>query len=146
MPSSPNPLLNATLAQAATGDPAALQTVFPQVYATLRDIAAAYMRHERVNHTLQATALVGEAYLRLAGDSGLRFSDSGHLVGIAARAMRQVLVDHARGRAADKRGGGFPALTLSAADGEADDRGEEVSILALDAALTELESHDLRQA
>lgn len=146
MPSSPILPLQATLAQAADGDPAALQAVFPQVYATLRDIAAAYMRHERANHTLQATALVGEAYLRLAGDGGLRFNDNGHLVGLAARAMRQVLVDHARGRSADKRGAGVPALTLSAADDVPDDRGEDVSILALDAALSELEAHEQRQA
>jgi RNA polymerase sigma-70 factor (ECF subfamily) len=88
------------------GDRAALEQLMPIVYAELRRIAGAFMRRQPPGHTLQPTALVNEAYLKLFHDAEPQVADRGHLVGLMARAMRQVLVDHARASAAAKRGGG----------------------------------------
>ena len=87
------------------GDTQALDRLAPLVYQELRRIARGYMAHERPGHTLQATALVNEAYLRLIDVQGVRWQDRAHFLGICARAMRQILVDHARSRASQKHGG-----------------------------------------
>lgn len=115
----------------------------PQVYDELRRIAAAYMRRERPGQTLQATALVHEAYLRLAG-AGTPWHDKRHFVGIAARSMRQILVERARARGAQKRWAGLNRVTLS--DSLAIAGAQEMLLPALDEALERLEKLDAEQA
>lgn len=116
-----------------------------EVYAELRRLAELWMRDEKAGHTLQPTALVSEAWLRLVGhDAAVGWEGRSHFVAVAARTMRRLLVDHARKKAADKRGGGWARLTLSAADGENVDRPEQFE--ALDEALTELAELDPRAA
>lgn len=113
------------------------------VYNELRRIAAAYMRRERQGFTLQATALVHEAYLRLAGTSP-EFTDRQHFIGIAARSMRQILVDRARARGAQKRWAGLDRVSLSESLIRA--QGEDDMLPALDEALNRLEQIDPEQA
>jgi len=115
----------------------------PLVYDELRRIAAAYMRRERPGQTLQATALVHEAYLRLAG-AGTPWHDKRHFVGIAARSMRQILVERARARGAQKRWGGLNRVSLTDSVAMAADQGGLLP--ALDDALTRLEQIDPEQA
>ena len=125
------------LAAHRAGDREALDRLVPLVYDELRRIAASYLSHERAGHTLQPTALVNEAYIRLVQSESLELKDRAHLLGIAARLMRQVLVDHARRRDAHKRGGHQARVTLTG--GVALGAGQrEVDLLALDAALEEL--------
>jgi RNA polymerase sigma-70 factor, ECF subfamily len=127
------------------GAPDAESRLVGAVYSQLRRIAGSYLRRERPGHTLQATALVNEAYLRLVGQRDLAWQDRGHLFAIASREMRRILVDHARKRRAAKREGfGGERVTLAeAADLAAN---ENVDILSLHEALTELASLDPRQA
>lgn len=129
------------LQQARQGDLTAYDQVLPLVYAELRDIAARHMRHERESHTLQPTALVHEALLRIVG-ADAQFDDRVHFLRTASRAMRHILVDYARARSAAKRGGVLlvtfdEALAAPIGDGtDAQDRA--LDMLALDAALEEL--------
>ena len=115
----------------------------PIVHRELRRLAAGYMRRERAGHTLQPTALVAEAYLRLVGEDHPEWSDRVHFFAVAARHMRQILVDHARRRSARKRGGGKPGVTLDQdllpAQGSDD-------LVALDDALEDLARLDERKA
>src|SRR5438093_10435594 len=120
-----------------------LDALAPQVYDELRRLAAAYMRRERPGQTLQATALVHEAYLRLAG-AGSPWHDKRHFVGIAARSMRQILVERARARGAQKRWAGLNRVSLS--DSLAIAADEETMLPALDEALERLEQVDAEQA
>ncbi len=124
------------------GDREALERLMPVVYAELRRLAAAHLRSERPDHTLQPTALVHEAYLRLQGQRSVEWANRGHFFGIAARIMRRILVDHARRRRALKRDAA--ALHLAAAEPEAPDQAPE--LIALDTALTSLEKLDPQQA
>lgn len=138
----PQPILPAEvtglLRAAGDGDREAFDRLFPLVYAELRAMADRQLRGEAVGHTLQATALVHEAYLKLAApDGAAAWSDRAHFFGIASRAMRQVLVDHARRRRAGKRGGAWSRTTLSGKPLALDTDPEE--LLALDAALEGLE-------
>lgn len=94
------------LAQWRGGDPRALAALIPLVYDELHRLAAHYLRGERCGHTLQSTALINEAYLRLVGHAPGAIANRAHFVGVAAHVMREVLVDHARARRAAKRGGG----------------------------------------
>jgi RNA polymerase sigma-70 factor (ECF subfamily) len=96
----------------ANGDASALDRVMPLLYNELRRVAGSYLRHERDGHTLQPTALVHEAYFRLIGDHQPEFQNRAHFLGVAAQAMRQILVDHARTRNAGKRGGGQATFSL----------------------------------
>jgi len=123
--------------------PPPAQELAPQVYDELRRLAAAYMRRERPGQTLQATALVHEVYLRLAG-AGTPWTDKRHFVGIAARSMRQILVERARARGAQKRWGGLNRVTMTDALAVAADA--EGMLPALDEALTRLEQVDAEQA
>lgn len=119
--------------------------LFTAVHGELRRIAAAYMRRERSDHTLQPSALVNEAFLRLAGDRTVAWEDRAHFYGIAARVMRQVLVDHARKHVAGKRGAGARTQrTLSRI--AAPTSGPDIDVIALHDALTELAALDPRQA
>jgi RNA polymerase sigma factor (TIGR02999 family) len=127
------------------GDHEALERLVPLVYDELRRIAARQLRREREGHTLQPTALVNEAYLRLVQYEDLEYKDRAHFVGIAARLMRQVLVDHARTRAADKRGGHRERVTLDEAVALQPGHGD-VDLLALDDALRQLSERDDRLA
>lgn len=113
------------------------------VYQELRRLAASYMRRERPGQTLQATALVNEAYLRLA-DAGIAWKDRNHFMGIAARSMKQILVDRARARGAQKRWGGMDRVSLTDALVKASD--EDAMLPALDEALSRLEQIDPEQS
>jgi RNA polymerase sigma factor (TIGR02999 family) len=115
----------------------------PLVYDELRRVAAAYMRRERPGQTLQATALVHEAYLRLA-QAGTPWNDRRHFVGIAARSMRQILVERARARGAHKRWGGMNRVSMTDSLALASD--PEVMLPALDEAINKLEQIDPEQA
>lgn len=115
----------------------------PAVYAELRRVAAAYVRREPAGQTLQATALVHEAYLRLAG-AGPQWNDSQHFVRLAARVMRQILVDRARARGAEKRWGQMDRVSLT--DALASPKQEDTMLPALDEALERLEALDPEQA
>lgn len=132
------------LADWNAGDADALERLAPLVYAELRRIARRQMGGEREGHTLQATALVNEAYLRLAGGGGLALQDRAHFYAVCAQVMRHVLVDHARAHARGKRGGGAPHVPLDeAANAAAAGSGE---VLALDEALRELDEIDPQKA
>lgn len=126
----------------AGGDLQARDALVPLVYHELRNRAAGYLRHERADHTLQATALVHEAFLRLAGQDRVAWQNRGHFYGVAAQMMRRILVDHARERRAAKR----PNASLRT---DLDDRIPAVDqpehVLALDEALNELSTLDPRQ-
>lgn len=125
------------------GDRAALDKLVPLVYANLRRLAASYLRREPGGQTLQPTALVHEAYLRLIGDRDPDFHNRAHFLGVAARVMRQVLVDRARARNADKRGGGA-RVPLDDDAGFSGERGP--LIVSLDDALLDLERQDPEKA
>ena len=115
------------------GDPAAPEKLMPLVYEELRRLARSYLARERGDHTLQATALVHEAYLRLADERRLTWKDRAHFYGIAARLMRRILVDHARAHNAAKRGGLEQKLTLEEA--RELPTNNAVELVALDGAL-----------
>jgi RNA polymerase sigma factor (TIGR02999 family) len=114
------------------------------IYDELRRTAQGLMRRERIEHTLQPTALVHEAWIRLVGQENIEWSDRAHFLGIAARCMRQVLVDHARAHRAEKRGGDRQQVTLDEGMLAAEDRNLE--LLSLDEALDRLASLDARAA
>jgi RNA polymerase sigma factor (TIGR02999 family) len=128
------------LAAVGAGDRAAIDRLFEVVYAELRRIAQRQLRGAVREETLSTTALVHEAYLKLSRDAGWSVRDRGHFFALAARAMRHVLVDHARHRGRAKRGGGAVPLSLDDALVPAPERAEE--LLALDGALDRLESAD----
>jgi RNA polymerase sigma factor (TIGR02999 family) len=114
--------------------------LLPLVYAELRRLAASYLRRERPDHTLQPTALVHEAYLRLVDQTQARWQNRAHFLGVAAQMMRRILVDHARGHRAEKRGGDFQILSL---DENIDVSGERAAdLVALDEALKRLAELD----
>lgn len=125
------------------GDEAARDRLVPLVYGQLHRLARAQLRRERSGHTLQPTALVHEAYLRLKDHRALQWQSRTHFFAIAATTMRRILVSHARKRRAAKRGDGGTAITLCEEHAAAEAR--SVDLLALDAALTALEKIDPRQ-
>jgi RNA polymerase sigma-70 factor (ECF subfamily) len=127
------------------GDRDALDRLLPVVFDELRRLAHSYLRRERADHTLQPTALVNEAYLRLVDQRGFTWQNRAQFFGIAANLMRQILVDHARKRAAEKRGGSDKRrLSLTQAGLVAHE--PEVDVLALDEALGRLNEFDPQQA
>jgi RNA polymerase sigma factor, TIGR02999 family len=130
----------------SNGDASAAERLLPAIYDDLHRQAARAMRREGDDHTLQATALVHEAYLRLVDQRRVQWRNRSHFFGIAAQAMRRVLVDHARGRLAAKRGGGMKQLTLSGADEAAANADEGIEVLALHEALERLAQLDPDQA
>jgi RNA polymerase sigma factor (TIGR02999 family) len=140
VPSSPTHEVTQLLVAWSNGDKAALDRLMPLVHTELRRLARHYMSRERPGHTLQTSALVNEAYLRLVDQEEMRWENRAHFFGIAARLMRQVLVEHARGRRAAKRGGGQYRLSLSKVDRVASR--PDVNLLALDEALGRLEALD----
>jgi RNA polymerase sigma factor (TIGR02999 family) len=126
------------------GDQAATEELLPLVYGELRRIARRHLRGERHGHTLEATALVHEVYLRLSGGDELHWNDRVHFYAVAAQMMRRVLVDHARGRGAAKRGGSVVKVSLDEARDPAVESGADV--VALDDALASLEALDPRKS
>jgi RNA polymerase sigma factor (TIGR02999 family) len=139
MPPSPEDV-TALLAKYRDGDGDALNELLPIIYDELRKIARRRLRRERQEHTLQATALVHEAYLRLADQKDAQWQSRAHFIACAARIMRNILVDNARSHGAEKRGGGMRPVTLEAASlGPA---AGDPDVLALDDALRELEATD----
>ncbi len=122
----------------------AADDLLPLVYDQLRAIATRRMAGERAAHTLQATALVHEAYVKLIGDQDISWENRAHFFGAAAEAMRRILIDHARKRSSQKRGGGRSAVPMSVVDLAEDC--DPSQVLALDEALTNLEASDPRAA
>jgi len=126
------------------GDAAALNKLVPLIYDELRRLAGHYLRRERPDHTLQPTALVHEAYLRLIDTNNMRWQNRAHFFGAAAQAMRRILVDHARQHAAAKRGGDGQRVTLDESVTLAEQR--DVNLLLLDDALNRLEEMDAQKS
>ena len=126
------------------GDQAALEGLLPLVERELHRLARRYMRRENPGHTLQTTALVNEAYLKLCDQTRVRWQNRAHFFAIAAQTMRRILIDHARARRYEKRGGGARALPLDEAVMLSDERADE--LVALDDALAALEKLDPRKA
>src|SRR5690349_13983842 len=124
------------------GDKNALEKLLPLVYDELRKQARRYLGGERPGHTLQPTALVHEAYVRLIGQRDVKWQNRAQFFGVAAQLMRRILVDHARARAAAKRGGGAAAVTLSALESVSQ---PDVEVTALDDLLTKLAAIDPTQ-
>jgi RNA polymerase sigma-70 factor (ECF subfamily) len=127
------------------GDQTALDQLMPLVYAELHRLAASYLSRERSDHTLQPTALVNEAYLRLIDQNSLAWENRAQFFGIAAQMMRRILVNHARDRHADKRGGP-DILRVSLDDAISFFEERDVNLVALDEALTRLAEMDQRQS
>jgi RNA polymerase sigma factor (TIGR02999 family) len=131
------------LTRAGKGDPLASAELLPLVYDELRKLASTYLVGERSSHTLQATALVHEAYVRLVG-ADVQWTGRSHFMAVAAVAMRRVLVDHARRRSADKRGGGATRVELR--DEDAAQTRRDMQVLELDDLLKKLAALDPRRA
>lgn len=132
------------LADWSNGDRQALEKLTPLVYDELRRLAGRYLRQERSGHTLQSTALVHEAYMKLVGQNNVRWQNRAHFFGIAAQMIRRILVDYARARRAEKRGSGAAALSLDEAI--ALPGGKDLDLVALDDALEGLAKIDDRQS
>jgi len=133
------------IAEITAGDRAAAQRLLPLVYEELRALAGSYFRHQKPDHTLQPTALVHEAFIKLLGAADQGWTSRKHFYDVAAMAMRQLLTDHARQAASQKRGGGACRVTLSEAATPLDNA-PEVDLVALDDALAKLNALDSRQA
>lgn len=138
------PSVTELLARWRAGDERALETLVPIVYTELRSLAHHYLRQEQPGHTLQSTALVHEAYVRLAGHEPPDLHSRSHFFGVAARLMREILVDYARGQRAAKRGGGTPPIAIEELENVA--QRQDVDLLRLDEALRELAGIDARQS
>jgi RNA polymerase sigma factor (TIGR02999 family) len=128
----------------SNGDRAALDKLVPLVYDELRRLAGHFMRREREGHTLQTTALVNEAYLRLIDQRSVRWQNRAHFFAIAAQLMRRILVDHARSRRYAKRGGEARQVSFDEAAIVSRERGAE--LVAVDDALTDLAARDARKS
>lgn len=147
MSEAPSSQVSQLLLLWGNGDRKAFETALPLVYDELRRLAHHYLQRQRLNHTLQTTALVHEAYLRLAEKKSLAASSRTHFFGIAAQLMRWILVDYERRRRAGKRGAGVPHLTLEGdffREGRANK--DDVDLLALNEALDRLAQLDLQQS
>jgi RNA polymerase sigma factor (TIGR02999 family) len=127
-----------------SGDENAPEKLLPIIYNDLRRLAGAYLSNERKDHTLQPTALVHEAYIRLVDWENVSWQNRAHFFAVAAQVMRRILVDHARGKKAEKRGGFGQLLSLDEAVSFQEKK--DVDLVALDDALNELEKSDARQA
>lgn len=144
MESEPQEEITQLLLAWGKGDQDAFDRLMPFVYGELRRLAHAYMRRQRSDHTLQTTALVNEAYMRLIDSSQVRWQDRNHFFAMSARLMRRILVDFARAKKAQKRGGGDHKVTFDEELPVSDSK--ETDLLALDEALTRLAELDERQS
>jgi RNA polymerase sigma factor (TIGR02999 family) len=140
----PEQPVTALLHEFASGDKSALDRLVPLIYPELRRLAQGYMSHERPGHTLQPTALVHEAYVRLIKQEQPGYHSRAHFMGVAAQVMRQILIDHARTRNAEKRGGGAAKLPLEMAAGVP--VSQPSTILAIDEGLDRLARRDSLKA
>jgi len=132
------------LAECSSGNQAAFNQLLPLVYDELHRLAAAYMGREREGHTLQTTALVNEAYLRLVDQTSARWENRVHFFAVAAKVMRQILIDHARTSTRAKRGGGEARLSLDEVAVVSKERAAD--LLALDEGLNKLAQMDQRKS
>lgn len=144
MTESARPDVTELLCRWSAGDEQAPETLMPLVYQELRDLARRYLQRERGNHTLQPTALVHEAYLRLVDQSRVQWQNRAQFFGVAAQLMRRILVDHARAHVAAKRGGQAERISLD--DAEISPEARATELVELDAALAELALVDLRKS
>lgn len=142
---SPDADITGLLQRWQDGDREALERLTPMVYAELRRIAARALSRERRDHTLQSTALVHEAYLKLVDQRHVDWQSRSHFFGLAAQLMRRILVDHARRVRSAKRGGDAPTISLEAAGDVAANSPRSADVFLLDAALRKLESFDAEQ-
>ena len=122
----------------------ALDQLIPRIYSELRKLASGYLRRERADHSLQPTALVHEAFLKLVDQRAVQWQNRAHFFGIAAQAMRRILVDHARAHAAEKRGSGERPVAID--DNLPGGAGVDINVIALDEALCKLAALDLQQS
>jgi RNA polymerase sigma factor (TIGR02999 family) len=134
---TPSAQITRALREVEAGAPRAAEELLPLVYEQLRELARHRMADERAGHTLQATALVHEAYLRIIGDKGAGWASRGHFFHAAAEAMRRILIEHARGKGRLKRGGDGRRVPLGLVDLATE--GDPTEILALDEAVRRLE-------
>ena len=144
MPSDMPDSITELLLKWSNGDPAALERLMPLVYNELRRLAARYLRRERANHTLQPTALINEAYLRLVDQQKVEWQGRAQFYGLAARVMRNILVDHARSHQAAKRGGQQFQVSF-----DSDHRGcanPQIDFIAVHEALERLAAFDPKKA
>ena len=132
------------LARINDGDASAAAQLLPLVYEELRALAGSHFKRQRPDHTLQPTALVHEAFVRLIDQTNAQWNDRAHFFAVAATAMRQILTDHARRRMADKRGGDWERVTLDQTVAASDDH-EQIDLVALDEVLTRLAAMDARK-
>jgi len=144
VPEAALPAISELLAKWSAGDQEAFQALIPLLYDQLHQVAHRYLRKARPGHTLQTTALVHEAYLRLEEHHNARFQSQAHFVAICALLMRQILIGHERTRRAAKRGAGGENLTLD--DAHAVIRGRPIDLIALDDALNDLARLDPQQS
>lgn len=140
------PEITAFLERWRQGDEGAFEQVIDHVYKDLRRRAAAYLKNERPEHTLQPTALVHEAFIKLVDKREIQWQDRNHFLAVAAQAMRRILVDHARSRKRDKRGGESEDLSLDTATPPVSSDRQPIDLVALDEALNNLATFDERQA
>jgi RNA polymerase sigma factor (TIGR02999 family) len=147
--SSPRNDVTLLLAEVGRGDPSAAARLMELVYAELRALAGDYARRQRADHTLQPTALVHEAFLKLVDADSAEWKDRAHFFAVAATAMRQILTDHARAQRAQKRGGEWQKVTLSdvalPGDPGASAGQRAIDLILLDDALSELAAFDARK-
>lgn len=141
---SERPEITALLRDLEGGDASAVDLLLPRLYKELRELAHAQLRRERRGHTLVTTALVHEAYLKLVQQKDVNWKNRAHFMGVAAIAMRRILVNYANARLAEKRGGGQPIVTLDESEVARPVRAEE--LVALDEALDRLARIDERQS
>ena len=143
-PDSATPEITRLLVEWSDGNQAALDALMPIVHAELQKLAHSFMRRENSAHTLQTTALVNEAYLRLIDQNRVQWQNRTHFFGIAAQMMRRILIDHARKHEYAKRGGGAVKISLDDVAEISDEKAAE--LIALDEALSELAEIDARRA
>jgi RNA polymerase sigma-70 factor, ECF subfamily len=136
--------INTLVGELAVDNEKAAAELVVLLYSELRNLASSYLQRERSSHTLQTTALVHEAYLRLAGQREVHWKNKEQFMGVAAQLMRRILVDYSRAHGAQKRGEGFEKLSLAQAEGFS--KGKEADVIALDEALTRLAEFDPQQA
>src|SRR6476619_4335621 len=143
-PPSTRQVVTELLGEWSNGDDGALEKLFPLMHPELHRLAHHYMSRERAGHTLQTTAVLNEAYLRLTDNTSLLWQNRTHFVAVAARLMRRIMVDHARERRSLKRGGDAVKIALDEAALVTEERSDE--LLALDEALGELAAQDSRKS
>lgn len=144
MPEPSTEAITALLRELGGGEPSAAERLFPVVYDELRGIASRYLRNERSHHTLQTTALVHEAYLKLVGQREVEWTDRAHFRAVAAMAIRRILLDYARTKSTVKRGSGQRRVPLEDVDDLLEQAPE--TLVAVDEALAKLEGFDARKA